>query len=115
MTNTKTTRATQDDLFAGRRSMMKQVHKERTEGPKVTGAAVPISSHACPNCGAVITAQAIVDGFGQPEGWLFWGEQGQRWRKCSGGRDGYTWIHFIVASNNGRKVHRLAWVKSKGE
>jgi hypothetical protein len=107
---TKTTRATQDDLFAGRRSMMKQVHKERTEGPKVTGDGAPIASHACPECSTAITAQTIVDTFGQPDGWQFWGEEGNRWRKCSGTRDGYGWVHFIVVSN-GRKTHRLAWIR----
>lgn len=111
---TKTTRATQADLFAKRRAMMRQTHEERTAGPKVTGSGAAISARTCPECGATITAQAIVDGFGQPAGWEFYGTEGNRWRKCSGQRDGYEWIHFIVASN-GRKTHRLAWIRPKGE
>lgn len=66
---------------------------------------------SCPTCGAAINTQAIVEAFNAPPKWHFWGSEGQRWKKCSGKQGAYEFTHFIVLIN-GRRSHRLAWVKA---
>jgi hypothetical protein len=63
-------------------------------------------AHTCPACGAPIRASAIVEAFGQPDDWQFWGEPGNRWRRCEGRQNGYRYVHFIAG-----QVSRLAWSK----
>ena len=64
----------------------------------------------CPHCGASIDLQATVESFGAPQGWQFYGYQGERWIKCRGESGAYQFTHFITLVNR-RQSHRLAWVK----
>lgn len=54
---------------------------------------------------------ALVDAFGVPEGWDFWGEPGARWIACQVEQRGVRYTHFKVALKNGRRQHRLAMEK----
>ncbi len=64
----------------------------------------------CPHCGQPANLTAIVDAFKEPEGWLFWGKQGERWIVCQAA--GY--VHFRVKL--GRKdQHRLAIIRGQAQ
>jgi hypothetical protein len=65
----------------------------------------------CPLCEAPIDLQATVESFGAPQGWQFYGYQGERWIKCRGESGAYQFTHFITLLN-GRHSHRLAWIKA---
>lgn len=67
----------------------------------------------CPTCGALIDLQATVESFGAPQGWQFYGYQGERWVKCRGESGAYPFVHFITLLN-GRPQNRLAWIKPAG-
>lgn len=64
----------------------------------------------CPHCGAPIDLQATVESFGTPQGWQFYGYQGERWIKCRGQSGNHEYTHFVTMLN-GRHSNRLAWVK----
>ena len=68
----------------------------------------------CPHCGAPIDLQASVETFGAPQGWQFYGYQGERWIKCRGDSGANQYVHFIVMLN-GRHSHRVAWIKPESE
>jgi hypothetical protein len=79
---------------------------------KVTGRTAAVTSQRCPQCNEPLHASAIVAAFNEPANWTaFWGEQGKRARKCTGQRDGHSFTHFVVVVN-GKRTHRLAWVKA---
>jgi len=63
----------------------------------------------CPQCGAAIQLQATVETFGEPQGWDFYGYQGERWIKCRGELGAHPYTHFITLLN-GRQSHRIAWI-----
>lgn len=71
-------------------------------------------SPKCPTCGELIDLQATVESFGAPQGWQFYGYQGERWIKCRGESGAYQFTHFITLLN-GRHSHRLAWIKAAVE
>lgn len=73
-----------------------------------------ISAQTCPECGARISSQAIVDAWMEQPAWSFWGMKGERWAKCEGSRGRYKYRHFAVAVN-GRLVHRIAWIRPTRE
>lgn len=61
----------------------------------------------CPACGVEVNMSALVESFGVPEGWDFWGKPGSRWISCRSEVDGVRYTHFKVALKNGRQ-HRMA-------
>lgn len=67
----------------------------------------------CPACGAVIHAQAAVETFMLPEGWIFYGEKGKRVKVCQDVFMGHPFIHFAVKLPNGVN-NRLAWFEIEG-
>lgn len=68
---------------------------------------------SCPECDAMIQAQAAVDVFMVPEGWQFYGEKGKRVKVCEGVFMGYPFIHFVVKLPGGVS-NRLAWFEIEG-
>lgn len=78
----------------------------------VKGEGFHIYRPSCPECDAIIQAQAAVDVFMLPEGWIFYGEKGGRVKVCEGVFMGYPFIHFAVKMPNGIS-NRLAWFDIK--
>lgn len=63
----------------------------------------------CPKCRQAMNAAAIVDAFGLPDNWEFYGKEGYRFIRCRGAVDGRGYVHFIVKNDRGREFHRLAY------
>lgn len=80
----------------------------------IRGAGTAVTAHVCPKCGASINTQALVSDFMIPDGWLFWGVAGSRWKRCHDMHELHDgrlvrYQHFVVMVN-GRRVDRLAWI-----
>lgn len=67
----------------------------------------------CPTCGAAIATQSIVEAFNVPPAWQFWGQPGERWKKCEGEQGQYHYVHFVVVVNDVRQ-DRMAWYRVAG-
>lgn len=81
----------------------------------IKGEGATVYRHACPNCRQAIHAQTIVESFGEPANWLFYGKQGQRVKMCEGAIFDGTWFTHFAVKHNGRVTHRLAWEKMTDE
>ena len=76
-------------------------------GAVVSGTAVNIP-YSCPNCGRRVKVAAGVEKFGEPDGWEFYGEAGNRAILCQGEQGGRSYYHFRAGQSS-----RLAWIRSE--
>ena len=74
---------------------------------------VPVNA-TCTSCGQRIEQSAIVPAFGKPDGWQFYGEQGQRWQVCDVVDTTARRVHF-KKRQAGRVIHCMAIIKAGGE
>lgn len=79
------------------------------------GEGATIYSHTCPRCHQKINLQTIVKEFGDPAGWIFYGEKGKRVKVCEGAIFDGTWFTHFAVQSNGKVSHRLAWEKMTDE
>jgi len=76
----------------------------------VKGEGAHVYLESCPVCNKKIHMQTQVEKFGEPSGWVFYGEKGRRVKMCEGALFDGTWFtHFAVKMSSGAVSHRMAW------